>query len=963
MPGPIPVAPPSTSVYLQVLGPVRVLVGDEDVSVGGPVPRALLARLAIAAGEGVSDDALIDHLWGDAPPRTAKLTLQGYVARIRKILDPHRPGARSRVLPRRGNGYAFEPDAADWRQFTSLADEGRKLLHDGDAAAAAALLDTALDHWRGNAYTDTHDSGPVAAEAGRLDARRLDAVEDRMEAAVLLGEHASAAAELDSFTRTHPLRERAWELLARAHYLAGRPGDALDALRRVRETLAEELGTDPRPSLLALQASILAHNHDLLPTPTTASPAAAPAVSTVLPEPVPAPAPEPAARDPFAHNLPLALTHLVGRGDQLAEVGTLLRNHRLVTLTGAGGMGKTRLALEAARARSDSDGPWLVELAGAQDSGQVADALATTLGLTVSGGIDEVAAVLRGRELLLVLDNCEQVVDTVADAVTTVLTRCPDVRVLTTSREPLFATGEFVYEVPPMTESEGVRLFVERAAVQSGSFRPDALERGLLTGLCGQLDGMPLAIELAAAQCRTLSVRQLVDLVDDRFALLRGGPRTNARHTTMLAAVEWSYQTLTDPQRILFQSLAVFEGGFDLDAAQLVVGGTDLIADLGALVDKSLVSVTGGDPRRYRMLETMRDYAARVRDPDLSARMRARHIAWVCTLADAAYLGLRGRDSSRWMRRLDQDAANVRAALDATEDDPASHLRITGGISWYWYRGGHVAEAISRLAPALTTVEGALESVPLPVRSRAVAGATVVHYLAGNLPGLFTALGRLAELAAQVTDPVSRSDAETTLAFFEAGSGLIDRARAHAQASLDLGVRAQRPFTVAEALMCLGTADFRAGEFDSAADNLDRATTVAAEIGYGWCEASALWIAAKVDLAQGRWGGPAETKLVRMIRVCESNADLTSWLVGLATLGYAAFRRGDHATAAVLTEFVDRQGSAIGYRPAGMDPVDLAVYDRDLRDGLSPAHVEAGRVRAAALTRDEMSALVPSMVA
>lgn len=954
MSGPSTPLPPPTSVYLQVLGPVRVLVGDADVSVGGPVPRALLSRLAVAAGDVVTDDALIDDLWGEAPPRTAKLTLQGYVARMRKVFDPARPGAHSRVLVRRGNGYALDPDATDWQQFIALAGEGRNLLARGESGAAADILDAALDHWRGDAYADVTESGTVTTEARRLDALRLDATEDRMEAALTLGEHAWAAAQLDVVTRNHPLRERAWELLARAHYLAGRPGDALDALRRARETLAEELGTDPRPSLLALQASILAHDGHLThpdPAPVTTP------VPVTTPAPVAAPAPSPArAPDPFAHNIPLALTPLVGRHTQLRELAGLLGPHRLVTLTGPGGMGKTRLALELARARTDADGPWLVELAGARDTDQVADALATALGLTVSGGVDGIAEVLRGRDTVLVLDNCEQVVAEVADVVTAILTRCPTIRVLATSREALFAAGEFAYEVPPLDGGDDVALFVTRAAAHLGTFAPDDTERALLTRLCAELDGMPLAIELAAAQCRTLSVRQLVELVDDRFALLRGGPRTTARHTTMLAAVEWSYQTLTEPEQRLFQSLAVFEGGFDLDSARVVVGDTGLLTNLASLVDKSLVSVVGGDPRRYRMLETMRGYAALVRDPALTTTLRRAHIDWICELADAAFLGLRGRDSSRWMHRMEREIANVRAALTASADEIDTYLRIAGGVYWYWYRGGHVAEAIRWLAPAMTPHGAA--SAALPIHARAVAGAVVIHYLAGDLPGLFTAFGLLTDLAAQVIDPVARADAESTLAFFEAGSGLVDQARAHARASLDFGLGAERPFTAAEALMCLGTADFRAGDHASAALHLDESVAVAAGCGYGWCEASALWIGAKVDLAQDRHGGPAEKKLARMVRVCVDNEDVTSWLVAVATLAYAALRRGDRDRAALLTGVVENRGAAIGYRPAAMDPIDLARYDAEIRAALSPAELTNGWERGAALTRDEVTALV-----
>ncbi|SEL88370.1 Predicted ATPase [Rhodococcus maanshanensis] len=945
---PTAATPPPTSVYLQVLGPVRVLVGDEDVSIGGPVPRALLSRLAIAAGESVSDDALIDDLWGAEPPPSAKVTLQGYVARIRRVLDPHRPGSRSRVLTRRGNGYALELDATDWQQFTTLARAGRTHLVEGDATSAAETLDAALDHWCGGAYADVTDSEAVSVEANRLDALRLDAVEDRMEAALALGEYGSAAARLDAFTRRHPLRERSWELLARAHYLAGRPGEALDALRRARETLADELGTDPRPSLLTLQAAIL--DHDVALTPAPKAPAAA--------QP---PAP-PAAPDPFAHNIPLTLSPLVGRAPQLTELATLIRTHRLVTLTGAGGMGKTRLALETARRREDADGPWLVELAGAREKSHVTDAIATAMGVTISGGSDPLAAVFRDRELLLVLDNCEQVLTPVADFVDTVLSTCPRVRILTTSREALGAAGEFVYEVPPLSEGRGgeaVSLFVQRASAQSRGFEPDDAEHELISTLCTELDGMPLAIELAAAQCRTLSVRQLIANIDDRFAVLRGGSRTNARHATMQAAVDWSYHSLSPSEQELFQSLAIFSGGFDLDGARAITDSPDLLTDLGSLVDKSLIIVVGGDPRRYRMLETLRRYAALVRQPELTAAVRERHTRWVCEMADGAHYGLRGPQSTDWMRRLDLEIANVRAALEACLHDDETYFRIAGGVYWYWYRSGHVAEALSYLDQALRHRDCPIQGERLsPTRVRAVSGVTLIRYLAGDMAGLLEAFGYLAELHTRTDDDVARTEAALILAFFEAGSGLVEQAREHAGHALARALRTDEPFTHAEALMCLGTADFRGGDFESAGRYLDEAVRVAAENGYGWCEGSSLWINAKTDIAQGKWGGQAEGKLVRMVRVCESNGDLTSWLVALATLAYALFRRGDHDTAAELTGFVSRQGALMGYDPQAMDPVDLARYDRELRAEIPADRLEAGIARGRTLTRARASALV-----
>ncbi|MCZ4556962.1 MULTISPECIES: BTAD domain-containing putative transcriptional regulator [Rhodococcus] len=939
-------ASPLPRVSVHVLGPVQVRIDGSESSVGGPVPRALLSRLIIAAGETVSDDTLIDDLWGPTPPPSARTTLQGYVARLRRILEPDRSGAPPRVLVRRGRGYALEVGEVDCEQFVMLSRRGKALLAAGDAGAAAETLDAAFALWRGSAHADVADLDFAAAEAGRLEDLRAAAFEDRMAAALVLGEHAPAAAQLTAFTVKHPLRERSWELLAVALYRSGRQGDALEALRRAREVLAEELGADPRPSLLAVQSAILAHDDAAL------------GAHSPMSEAPDAPERDSSAPDPLTHNIPLPLSPLVGRSGQLAEIDALLRAHRLVTLTGTGGMGKTRLALESARIREDADGPWLVELAGAQDISQVTGAVATALGLTSPGGATALGAVLRERELLLILDNCEQVLDPVAEVVSTLLSRCPMLRILTTSREALGAPGELVHEIPPLSDGragEAVTLFVQRAAAQLGGFEPDDTELELLAILCTELDGMPLAIELAAAQCRTLSVQQLIANIDDRFAVLRGGPRTNARHRTMLAAVDWSYQTLSPSEALLFQSLAIFDGGFDLDAAGAIADTPDLLVDLGSLVDKSLVMVVGGDPRRYRMLETLRGYAARIREPEYTAQVRARHTRWVCELADAAYHGLREARSVDWMRRLELENANVRAALDANVHDDETYLRIAGGVYWYWFRAGHVAEALTHLKPALLHYDCVdRPTVSVPVQGRATAGLMVIRYLAGDLAGLMEAFGRLTDLADTAQDPAAHADAAVMLAFFEAGSGLTDQARAHAESALDFAVRTESRSTAAEALMCLGTADFRAGDFEAAGRNLGQAAQVAAECRYGWCEASALWIDAKTDLAQERWGGPAEHKLARMLHICESNADVTSRLVALATLAYALFRRGDHDAAAQLTGLVDQQGALIGYKPQAMDPIDLARYDDELRAGIPEERLEAGATRGRTLTRAQV---------
>ncbi|WP_052067974.1 AfsR/SARP family transcriptional regulator [Rhodococcoides fascians] len=931
-------SPASAGVQLRVLGPLEASLDGDPIALGGPVPRALVARLVIADGRMVGDDTLIDDLWGELPPRTASLTLQGYVSSLRKALEPGRGSAKPKILVRRGPGYALDlpADAVDSKRFVVAAARGKQALAAGDAADADRILGSALELWRGPAHVDCADREFAKAEIRHLEELRLDVVEDRVDAAIALGHTAAAAAALEGHTREHPLRERAWELLALALYRSGRQGDALTALRTARHLLAEELGADPRPSSLALYDAILRQEPSLDP------PAATKAGSSGRPR---------------SSRVPIPATHLVGRREVLADVSAAVNAHRLVTLTGAGGMGKTRLALEVARARDDTDGPWFVELADVRDGGVLVDAVATALQVTVSGGADALVAILGERDTIVVLDNCEQLIEPIAELVEAILASAPGISVLATSREALGVHGEFVVDMPPLSsgaDGEAVRLFVERAAAQLGGWDPSGDDLGLLETLCSRLDGMPLAIELAAGQCRALSVRQLVDNIDDRFAVLRGGPRTNVRHSTMLAAVEWSVSSLTDRERTLFEELAIFDGGFDLDAARAVVGTRNIIGDLGALIDKSLVKSVGGDPRRYRMLETLRSYAALHRDPGRTSTLLDRHTSWVVEMAKQAYFGLRGPECPRWMTRLDRDISNVRAALDRVDTSSETYLRIAGGLYWYWYRRGHVAEGLRYLEPAMKA-----KDADISVLVRAVAGLTITRYLAGDMAGLFESFGRLAELEpATPGHDVARSDALVSLAFFEAGAGATEEALKHADEALALGTVIDAPYTRAEALMSAGTAYLRSGDLSRAKELLSAATDVAAESGYQWCEGSALWIHAKVDLAQGNWGGPAEEKLARMIYACDKVFDTSSWMVGLATLAYALFRRGEFDSAARLLGVVERQTELNGYVPVEMDPIDLGRYDREMREGIPLTILDAGRVVGRELDRAAVREMV-----
>jgi hypothetical protein len=450
---------------------------------------------------------------------------------------------------------------------------------------------------------------------------------------------------------------------------------------------------------------------------------------------------------------------------------------------------------------------------------------------------------------------------------------------------------------------------------------------------------MPLAIELAAGQSSALSVRQIIDMLDDRFEVLRGGPRTNKRHSTMQAAIDGSYLSLTASQQQLFCDLAVFSGGFDLDAARQVTGHRRLLSDLNALIDKSMLKAIGGDPRRYLMLETLRSYADVQQDPARAAQLESAHTEWVVAIATDAYLGLRGPDCLAWTRRLQADMANIRAALARADTSPTTYLEIVGNVYWFWYRRGHADEGMRMLEPAVT----ADSDIPVATRLRAIAGRAIMSYLAADLPALFAALGLLGEAYAAFdvdsTDQVvqvARGDAAVTLGYFESGSGLVDAGREHASVALEIAHRYNSPWTAAEALMSLGTADFRAGDHAAAAGHFAAALDTARACGYDWCCASILWIHAKSDIVQEQWNGPAEHKLGQMLAYCERADDLTSAMVGLFTLAYVLFRRGEHSAAAQLIGAVDELTDLTGYSPERMDIIELATFGATMRAEIDP---------------------------
>ncbi|TDD39074.1 AfsR/SARP family transcriptional regulator [Actinomadura sp. KC06] len=659
-----------------MLGPLAVWTTDgRHVHVPEPKVRTLLAMLLAEPGRPVSVDRLVDALWGDRPPRNPSGTLQARVSQLRRILDDAEPAARA-LLVSRPPGYLLDvsPDAVDSGRFAALAVQAGEAA---DPLAKARLLGDALALWRGPAFDGLDLPHGVAAE---LEDRRLAALEEHAEARLELGEHAALSAELAAEVVRHPLRERLRAAHLRALYRAGRQSEAIAGYHDLRERLADELGVDPSPELAALYMSMLEQ------APSEAGPPRA------------------------ASKLPVVLGELIGRGDAVERARAQLVSDRLVTLTGPGGVGKTRLALEtAARSAADHpDGVWFVELAAeqAESASDIAERVARVLGLWDEGGdgpVERLTRALSARRSLLVLDNCEHVIEAAADLAGRLLAGAPGLRILVTSREPLGLPGERLRIVPPLDlpgrettpdallRSGAVRLFVARAAAAAPGFALDEASAPWVASICRRLDGLPLALELAATRVRALGVRELAARLDDRFRLLAGGRHGGPeRQRTLRAMIDWSWELLTGPERVALRRLVVHAGGCTLDAAETVCD-TDA-AVLARLVDRSLITLDG----RYRLLESVAAYGLeRLKEAGEEDEFRRRHARYYTGLAERASERLRGPEQAEWLDVLDHEAANLTAALKHGDA-----VRLASALGWYWFLRGRFGEARSAFESA-----------------------------------------------------------------------------------------------------------------------------------------------------------------------------------------------------------------------------------------------------------------------
>ena len=887
----------------RVLGPLEVVVGGEPLRLGTPRQRTTLGLLLVRAGEVVSRDRLVEELWDGDPPGTALHTLQSYVHRLRRALGPD-----AWRLVTRSPGYQVKVSAGelDAQRFQDLAADGRRALVRGEPRAAAELLAAALGLWRGPLLADLSDVAALEPERARLEALRLTAMEDRVEADLALGGHAGLVGELERLVSDHPFRERLWGQLMLALYRSGRQADALQAFHRARRVLDEELGIEPSRWLCRRQEQILLQDAAL-----------------EAPEPMPPPRPR--------HNLPARRSSFVGRRRELAELQGLLRTGRLVSVIGPPGSGKTRLAVEVATGLLEEfpHGAFFASLAEIADPALVRSAVATALAIPELPERPAAQALedhLRPRRLLLVLDNFEHVLPA-AVVVAELLDAAPGLTVLATSRAPLRLSGEQEYPLAPLplpgsdelaadpSRNDALALFADRAAAVDPRFVLGAGNAPVVAEVVARLDGLPLAIELAAAQLRLFPLEELRRRLSPAVPLLTGGPVDRAaRQRTLRDAIAWSDHLLGPADRALFRRLGVFRGGVTLEAAEAVAQGppvTDVVAGIATLVESSLLSrPVEPDEVRFSMLETIREFALeRLREAGEDDEIGSRHASFYAGLLERAEPDLTGPDQASWLELLEAEHANLQAALRWAGEtgDTDLALMMAARLWRFWQLRGHFADGRRWLEDVLAT-EGPA-SVP---RAKALIGLAGLCYWQGDWDAAEAAYRQARGLAKGLGDWWLELEGLFGLAFTLACH------RGDLQAAVPIeeqfqALIAEHPDQLAIGLGLATSQMMRlfAGDLDGSRSYGEQCLAGTRALGERWYESQILRTLALTSMRQGRYQ-QAEEELRECLEVALELGDLAGVAIDLDRLGQAAVALGRPERAVVVAGAASRLRESVG---------------------------------------------------
>ena len=894
---------PGETVEFRILGAFEVEIDGRAVPLDAAKPRALLALLLLHANEPVASDRLIEELWAGRPPKTARKTLQTYVSQLRRALGD--------VIRTRPGGYELrvEPGALDLARFERLVVEARESA----ARSAANDLREALALWRGPPLADFTYEPWAQAVIPRLQQLRLTALEERIEADLALGRDAELVGELEALIAEHPLQERLRGQLMLALYRSGRQAEALAVYRDARRVLVEELGIEPSPALQDLERAILKHEPEL-EARRGERPAKPPSASV------------------RADALPRQTTSFVGRTRELEALQILVQRPdvRLLTLVGPGGAGKTRLAVELARrvAGDLRDGACFVDLSPVREAALVAGAIADGLGLgevARLGGVEALGSYLSDRNQLIVLDNFEQVLDA-AQLAEELLGSATAVKLLVTSRAPLRLAAEHVFAVPSLglpaagsdlesvATTEAVALFLERAQGARRGFSLTKANAATVAELCTRLDGLPLALELAAARVALLSPRAILSRLGHWLDVLKSSaPDVPERHRTLRAAIEWSYDLLRPEEQTLFTNLGVFVGSFTVDGAEFVSPGLDALDGVETLLAASLLRAEAAvaDEPRFGMLETIREYAVGRLDERPDAReVRRRHAAFYAALGEEAEPALCDGRQGEWLERLDAELGNLRAAL-AWSTDEGDHdvgLRLGASLWRFWQVRGHVVEGRESLERLLSKRSGS---------QAARAAAQLSAARCAMVQGDFEALDRYLEASL----PVHRKLGDDRSVGFALGiSGLAVHARGDRERALPLleealetARRSGDSWGESRALCYLGMSEVKSDP-TAARRLLEEGLRGLREIGdvrsVGWV----LAILAGIALGAGDTGR-ARLRLDEALGLHRELGDTWGIADQLESLGLMSLEAGDHAAARELLEESLTVARDAHYRP------------------------------------------------